>query len=163
MDGFHLANRTLERLGNRDRKGAVDTFDGWGFVSLLSRLRVETDNPVFAPSFERDVDEPIAGDIEIGPEIDVVIVEGNYLLIPELPWSGARSLMDETWFCATDESERLRRLVDRHTQFGRPLDDAISWASQVDGANAHLIEATRQSADLVVSGVTGEILSEARR
>ncbi len=159
MDGFHLANRTLDRLGARDRKGAIDTFDGWGFVSLLSRIRSETTNPVYAPGFDRGVDEPIAGEIEIGPNVDIVIAEGNYLLVAQEPWSDIRSLVDETWFCETDHAERLRRLVERHTNFGRPTEDAISWARDVDGANALLIESTKEYADLVVSGATGEILA----
>ena len=163
MDGFHLANRTLDSLGSRGRKGAVDTFDGWGFVALLGRVRAETTNPVYAPSFERSVDEPIAGEIAIAPHIGIVITEGNYLLVPEAPWSAARALMDEAWFCATDDAERQRRLVDRHTLFGRAREEAISWARDVDGANAVLIESTRDSADLVVSGITGEILSSAAR
>ena len=67
MDGFHLANATLDRLGRHDRKGAVDTFDGWGFVALLRRLRDEVDHEVYAPSFRRTVDEPIAGEIAVRP------------------------------------------------------------------------------------------------
>jgi pantothenate kinase len=57
MDGYHLANSTLSRLGLRDRKGALETFDGWGFVALLKRLRTELGHTIFAPSFERTVDD----------------------------------------------------------------------------------------------------------
>lgn len=159
MDGFHLANRTLDRLGARGRKGAIDTFDGRGFIALLSRIRTEKTHPVYAPGFDRSIDEPIAGEIEISPHADIVVVEGNYLLVQEEPWSGVRSLVDEIWFCETDDSERQRRLVNRHTSFGRSVEDAVSWARDVDGANALLIESTREFADLVVSGTTGEVLS----
>ncbi len=68
MDGFHLANATLDRLGRHDRKGAIDTFDGWGFLALLHRVRAETGHTVFAPSFRREVDEGVAGEIAIEPE-----------------------------------------------------------------------------------------------
>lgn len=81
MDGFHLANASLDRLGNRDRKGALDTFDGWGFVGLLRRVLTETDYPVHAPSFERTADEPIAGELEVPAGTPLVVVEGNYLLV----------------------------------------------------------------------------------
>jgi pantothenate kinase len=37
MDGFHLADTELDRLGRRDRKGAPDTFDAAGYVALLHR------------------------------------------------------------------------------------------------------------------------------
>ncbi|OLT55152.1 nucleoside/nucleotide kinase family protein [Cellulosimicrobium sp. CUA-896] len=152
MDGFHLANATLDRLGRHDRKGALDTFDGWGFVALLRRVREETDHPVYAPSFHRAVDEPVAGEIAVAPEHGVVVVEGNYLLVPDEPWGRVRDLLDEAWFCDADGDERERRLVDRHTRHGRTLEAATAWATEVDGRNARVIEGTRARADLVVSG-----------
>jgi len=162
MDGFHLANATLDRLGLRDRKGAIETFDGWGFVGLLERVRREVDHTVFAPAFERHVDEPVAGEIPIEPTARIVVAEGNYLLSDEDPWRRIRDLVDESWFCAVDDDERMPRLVRRHTEFGRTPDAARAWAIEVDGANALRIDPTRVHADLVVSGVTGEILGEVR-
>ena len=91
----------------------------------------------------------------------VVIVEGNYLLSDEAPWRGIRDLADESWFCITDDDERMLRLVRRHTEFGRTADAARAWATEVDDANARRIDPTRAHADLVVSGVTGEILEGA--
>jgi pantothenate kinase len=155
MDGFHLANATLDRLGIHDRKGAIDTFDGWGFVALLDRVRAETDHTVYAPSFRRAVDEGIAGEIAIEPDAAIVVVEGNYLLADRPPWSGVRARLDAVWFCATSPEEREARLVERHTRHGRSMAAATAWARNVDGANAILIEASRSRADLVVSGVTG--------
>ncbi|HEU0182608.1 MAG TPA: nucleoside/nucleotide kinase family protein [Agromyces mariniharenae] len=161
MDGFHLANATLDRLGLRDRKGAIETFDGWGFVGLLERVRREVDHTVYAPAFERHVDEPVAGEIAIEPTARVVVAEGNYLLSDEEPWRRIRDLVDESWVCAAADDERMPRLVHRHTEFGRTPDAARAWAVEVDGANARRIDPTRVHADLVVSGVTGEILGAA--
>lgn len=152
MDGFHLANATLDRLGRHDRKGALDTFDGWGFVALLRRVRDETDHTVFAPSFHREVDEPVAGEIAVEPAHRVVVVEGNYLLVADEPWGRVRDLLDDAWFCRADGDERERRLVDRHTRHGRTVEAATAWATEVDGRNALVIESTRSRADLVVSG-----------
>ena len=154
MDGFHLANATLDRLGIHDRKGAIDTFDGWGFVALLGRVLEERDHTVYAPSCERTVDEGIAGEVAIPADAEIVIVEGNYLLVDQEPWNRIPGLLAESWFCATAADERLTRLVDRHTRHGRSPEAARAWASSVDGANAILIEETRVRADLVVSGAT---------
>ena len=162
MDGFHLANATLDRLGLRDRKGAIETFDGWGFVALLERVRREVDHVVYAPAFERRVDEPVAGEIAIEASARIVVVEGNYLLGDDEPWHRVRGLVDEAWFCATGDDERMLRLVRRHTENGRTPDAARAWAIEVDGANAARIDPTRERADLVVSGVTGEVLEGAR-
>jgi pantothenate kinase len=152
MDGFHLANATLDRLGRHDRKGALDTFDGWGFVALLRRVREETGHTVYAPSFHREVDEPVAGEIAVEPRHRVVVVEGNYLLVADEPWGRVRDLLDEAWFCDATGDERERRLVERHTRHGRTVEAATAWAADVDGRNALVVEATRQRADLVVSG-----------
>lgn len=160
MDGFHLANATLDRLGLRQRKGAIETFDGQGFVALLARVLRETEHTVFAPEFERRIDEPVAGAIAITPSTRIVVVEGNYLLSDLDPWRRARELFAETWFCDTDESERMLRLVHRHTASGRTPDAARAWATDVDGANALRIEPTRARADLVVSGDTWQLIAE---
>ncbi|WP_434315924.1 nucleoside/nucleotide kinase family protein [Leifsonia sp. P73] len=152
MDGFHLADATLESLGRRDRKGAIDTFDGWGFVALLERVLAERDHPVYAPAFDRAVGEPIAGSLAVLPGTRLIVVEGNYLLAPSDPWSRIPRLLAESWFVATPEEERLRRLVDRHTRHGRTPEAALAWARDVDGANARLIEPTAASATLIVDG-----------
>ena len=153
MDGYHLANSTLDRLGIHDRKGAIDTFDGWGFVALLRRLLSETDHTVYAPSFDRRVDEGIAGEIAIPASARIVVAEGNYLLIDQAPWEDIRALVAETWFCETPEDERLRRLVDRHERHGRSPEAAEAWAKTVDGSNALLIEPSQERADLTISGL----------
>ena len=152
MDGFHLANATLDRLGRHDRKGALDTFDGWGFVALLRRLRDEIDHEVYAPSFRRQVDEPIASETAVPAGAALVVVEGNYLLVDSEPWDQVRPLLDEAWFCVTSGEDRMTRLIDRHTRHGRTLEAANAWAAAVDEVNAELIESTRPRADLLVSG-----------
>ena len=161
MDGYHLANSTLDRLGNHDRKGAIDTFDGWGFVALLRRLLVELDHTVYAPSFDRAVDEGIAGEIAVPADARLVIVEGNYLLVDQSPWASVSDLLVESWFCETSDAERLRRLVDRHERHGRSPEAAQEWAESVDGANAILIEASLPRATIVVSGVDASIVAGA--
>lgn len=152
MDGFHLANATLERLGRHDRKGAIDTFDGWGFVALLRRLLTEFDHTVYAPSFSRNVNEGIAAEIAVLPSNRVVIVEGNYLLADTEPWLQITSLLAESWFCETNAAERLRRLIDRYERHGRTPEAARAWAESVDGQNAVLIDATRARATLTILG-----------
>ncbi|SEO04090.1 nucleoside/nucleotide kinase family protein [Cryobacterium luteum] len=152
MDGFHLANATLDRLGRHDRKGAIDTFDGWGFVALLRRLLTEDDHTVYAPSFNRNVNEGIAAEIAVLPSARVVMVEGNYLLADSEPWAQISTLLTESWFCETSENERLRRLVDRHERHGRSPEAAQAWAESVDGKNAVLIEGTRPRATRTISG-----------
>lgn len=153
MDGFHLAQAELDRLGRAGRKGAPDTFDVAGFVALLGRLRVSADaasGTVYAPAFRRDIEEPIAGAIPIWPQARLVVVEGNYLLLEDPDWAPVRGLLDETWLLQTPEEVRLARLVARHRDFGKSADEALAWATGSDAANAALVAASAGNADVLV-------------
>jgi pantothenate kinase len=150
MDGFHLAQVELRRLGRANRKGAPDTFDAAGFVALLGRLRAATDEIVYAPAFDRALEEPIAGAIPIAREVPLVVTEGNYLLLDSPPWHGVRSLLDDAWYVELDAGVRVGRLIDRHVHFGRSPDAAREWVLRSDEANARLIQTSRGRADLVI-------------
>jgi pantothenate kinase len=152
MDGFHLADAELKRLGSHDRKGALDTFDAGGYVALLRRLRETTEPVVYAPTFRRDIEEPIAGSICVPSNVPLVVTEGNYLLSPDGAWSAVRGLLDEVWYLEPDDDDRLDRLVRRHMEFGRDLEAANAWARGTDKRNADGIAATKTLADLIVVG-----------
>ncbi|GAA4890966.1 nucleoside/nucleotide kinase family protein [Actinomycetospora straminea] len=151
MDGWHLANAVLDRLGRRERKGAPDTFDAPGYVAFLERVRAGT-GTVWAPEFRREIEEPIAGALEVPPDALVVVTEGNYLLLDEPPWDGIRPLLDEAWFLEPDEEVRRARLVARHERHGRSHAEAVARADGSDAANARMIAATAERADLVLRG-----------
>jgi pantothenate kinase len=154
MDGYHLAQVELVRLGRTDRKGAPDTFDGAGFVALLRRLRAVPDEVIYAPAFDRTIEEPIAGAVPIGPSHHLVVTEGIYLLLATPPWSGIRGLLDEAWYVDLDAAVRLERLIARHVRFGRTADAAQEWVMRSDEANARLVAETVDHADLVVREIT---------
>lgn len=150
MDGFHLANIELQRLGRAGRKGAPDTFDAAGYVALLRRLRDPVaGETVYAPAFRREIEEPVAGAIAVPADVPLVITEGNYLLIDEAPWAGVRALLDEAWYVAGDETLRRERPVARHMAFGRDAAAAREWVAATDEPNAVRIAATAARADLV--------------
>jgi pantothenate kinase len=149
MDGFHLADAQLDRLGLRDRKGAPETFDVDGYVSALSRLR-SSDRTIYVPGFERELEQPIAAALAISPSARLVLTEGNYLLLPGDGWERVRPLLAEVWYVDVDDDIRRSRLIDRHVQFGKSPDEAREWVRRSDEANARLVAATRESADLVV-------------
>lgn len=150
MDGFHLANSVLDRLGRRDRKGAPDTFDAAGYVTLLRRLREEAEHTVYAPMFHRDLEESFAAEIAVEPEVRVVVTEGNYLLLDTGPWAQVRDLLDEVWYLQVPEEQRLDRLVRRHAAAGRSPAEARAWAYGSDQRNAELVAGTASRADAVV-------------
>ena len=150
MDGYHLAQAQLERLGRAARKGAPDTFDAAGYVALLHRLRTPDAGTVYAPEFRRAIEEPIAGAIAVPPDVPLVITEGNYLLLDTEPWSAVRGLLDEVWFLAPDEHTRRAWLTARHRRYGRTPEQAAARTAGSDERNARLIAPTAGRADLIL-------------
>jgi pantothenate kinase len=161
MDGFHLANSELARLGRGNRKGAPDTFDAAGYVALLARLRQPHPGEIiYAPAFHRDIEEPIAGEIAVPADVPLVITEGNYLLM-DGAWQGVRSQLDEAWFVDVDDARRGEQLLGRHMHFGRSREAALAWIHNTDEPNARRIAATSGRADhrvaLPLESLAGEM------
>jgi pantothenate kinase len=150
MDGFHLANAELVRLGRRDRKGAPDTFDVDGYVALLDRLSGQTRGVIYAPLFDRDLEESIGSAVAVAADIPLVITEGNYLLHDQDGWDAVAAHLDEVWYLDVEADERQRRLVARRLSHGHPADEAAAWVRDVDERNAVVVERARERADLVV-------------
>lgn len=150
MDGFHLADAELDRLGRRDRKGAPDTFDAAGYAAILRRILADEDETVYAPAFERILEQPLAGSIPVPRAARLVLTEGNYLLLDDPDWRRVRRQLTQVWYCDLDEEERLARLIERHQRFGKDREAAVTWATGSDQRNAELVAATRARADLIV-------------
>ena len=150
MDGFHMLNEDLVRLGRRDRKGAPDTFDAAAYVAMLDSVRRQTSEVVTAPRYDRAASAPVPDAIAVAPDVALVITEGNYLLVDESPWNAVRPLLDEVWFVDVDDAIRVPRLIARHIEFGKSADEAREWVLRSDEANAKVVAATRERADAVV-------------
>lgn len=155
LDGFHLGQAVLTGTSLAQRKGAIDTFDVDGYVALLARLRADDGSTVYAPTYTRVLEEPIAASIAVQPQVRVVVTEGNYLLADEPAWRPVRELLDEVWYVDTDDDVRREQLAARHEAAGKSAADAHRWAYGSDEVNAALVRSTREAADLVVARTTG--------
>jgi pantothenate kinase len=150
MDGFHLANEVLEALGIRQRKGAPDTFDAGGVASVVERV-VRRDEPVvYAPRFDRSREETVAGAIAIDAATPLVLVEGNYLLLDEVPWTRIGALLDERWYLDTPLDVCEARLLARAEATYGPA--GAAWVRDVDLPNAAVIATSKRRADRIIDG-----------
>ena len=159
MDGFHLADAQLDRLGLRSRKGAPDTFDADGYAALLRRLVEQPDTWVYAPGFERTLEQPVAAAVVVPPTARLVVTEGNYLLLPEERWERARAQLAEVWLVSGDDDLRRSRLLERHVRFGKAPAEAEAWVAGNDDVNAALVLATGDADRVVLNGPDGWSLS----
>jgi pantothenate kinase len=146
LDGFHLSTGVVPSTDMLDRRGAIDTFDGWGYLALLERLLHHSDRDIYLPSYSRELDEPIAAALVIPANARIVITEGNYLLVEEPPWGFITQLLTESWYLDAPDDDRLRRLTARHARYGKTPAEAEAWATTTDHQNAKLIAASRHRA-----------------
>jgi pantothenate kinase len=147
MDAFHIGHRVLAGRGQTGIKGAPETFDAEGYLHLLRRIRTEA-GPIYAPEFERDIEDSLAHVVEIRPEVGLVITEGNYLLLESEPWVRVRELLDEAWFVHLADSERQRRMMLRHQHHGHDHRAARERTFGNDERNAQLVNAAQNRPDL---------------
>jgi pantothenate kinase len=150
LDGFHLSNETLDRLGLRSVKGAPQTFDAAAFVAALRRVRKEPAATVLWPDFDRVAEATVPEAIPISPEARLVITEGNYLLLDQQGWREVRQLLDAVWYVDAPRDVLRRRLIERQVAGGRPEQDAVRHVDESDLPNAELVARSRRLADRVI-------------
>ena len=149
MDGFHLDNDRLEDLKLLHRKGAPETFDFDSFFYLLRRLEV-SDQPIYYPIFDRALDKVIAGRSSVHPRDQVILVEGNYLLLDEQPWSQLNLLFDYSIFLDTPVDVLESRLIQRWLDQDHTLEEAKARAFSNDIPNARRVYDRLLKADQVI-------------
>jgi pantothenate kinase len=148
MDGFHLRNEVLDARGLRAVKGAPETFDVEGYVTGLRSVRMNPQHTVHWPAFDRAIEEPVPGAIEIAPATKLVITEGNYLLLDQPGWRDVRPLLDEVWYVDAPPREVLRhRLIERQLAGGRTKEEAMRHVDESDLANAEQVARTKTLAN----------------
>ena len=149
MDGYHLDDSLLEDLGLLKRKGAPETFDFAGFKHLL--LRIKNEDEVVYPVFDREREISIAGAGILKKNIRIVIVEGNYLLFDEEPWSCLSKLWDYSVFLDVELTVLEQRLIDRWLDHGFSRAEAQQKALENDIQNAKRVIASRIQANKTIN------------
>ena len=149
MDGYHFDDRVLKARGRLAFKGAPDTFDVAGLAHMLRRLRECGDMAVAVPVFDREIEISRAGAALIGPEVDVVIVEGNYLLLKRPPWDTLRALLDLSLMIEVERDVLRRRLISRWLGYGLDPDAARRRVEENDLPNGDCVVNESAAPDLI--------------
>ena len=147
MDGYHLDNRLLEARGLLARKGAPETFDAGGFCEAVSSLR-SAGEEMFFPSFDRNRDITVADSLAVAPDVKIIVVEGNYLLLRQAPWSALKAHFTVTVFLSPPLGVLEARLQRRWIEFGLDPEAARQRATRNDLVNARLVMEQSAPADI---------------
>ena len=148
MDGFHFCNAYLDAHGLRSVKGAPETFDARAFVEKIAETRRST-GEVRWPAYSRVAHDVVPDALEMAGE--VVLVEGNYLLLDEPCWRDLRPLADLTVFLRADEGLLRERLVARKVAGGMSRVDAEDFYEASDGPNVQRVLTGSIPADVTLS------------
>lgn len=154
MDGFHLDNSVLEARRMLAVKGAPQTFDVQGFITLLQRLAAGTSaSPVFFPEFDRSADLARNASNAVEQHHRVIIVEGNYLLLRHPLWNEIESLLSLSVFLEVPMAQLEKRLIQRWLEYGLDPQAARARALTNDIPNARLVVKESSDAHLVLKSV----------
>jgi pantothenate kinase len=151
MDGYHLSNAQLDRLGLRDRKGAPCTFDVGGYLAMLSRIAADSGDDCYVPEFDRCLDEPVAARLLVPAAARLIVTEGNYLALDAPRWREARRFIDHLWYVDAPDPVREERLVARQLACGKPEAAARAWVERSDRSNGELVKPTRGGTDRTIT------------
>lgn len=149
MDGYHLTNHKLDELGLRDRKGSPHTFDAEGYVQAIEAVKPAGVSLSF-PVYDRAIHDPKpdAGQIESSHQL--IVTEGNYLLLDQPPWDRLGQVINECWWLDTPTEQAKEWMIKRHVQGGRTEEDARSHYEHSDAANTQLILEHSREPDLII-------------
>ena len=150
MDGFHFDDVVLVERGLRPRKGAPETFDVGGLEHLLGRLRNNAELEIAVPVFDRAIEISRAGALIIPRSTRFVIVEGNYLLLKQAPWTNLSQYYDMSVFLHVDDRVLRERLEMRWRLLGFGDDEIQAKVVQNDLPNALLVKSHSQTADFLI-------------
>jgi len=151
MDGYHYDDRVLIERGLRARKGAPETFDVFGLLRMLERLKRNEEDEIAVPVFDRDLEISRAGARLIPRAARLLVVEGNYLLLNQAPWSRLRAMFDVTVMVDASEDLLRRRLVERWRGYGLTPDEIEAKVEGNDLPNGRYLIANSVPADFVLS------------
>ena len=165
MDGYHLSRSELNAMEDPKnaflRRGAPFTFDASGVVSLTKSLRNSCDLPhdkrpvIKVPSFDHKVKDPLPNGITIDSDVNIIILEGNYLLLNIEPWNEIEKYADECWFVDVDIEIARKRLAKRHVEAGieKSLHDALRRVDLNDTLNGvFILENCTSQIDYTIKG-----------
>lgn len=150
MDGYHLDNGILEKRGLLQRKGAPQTFDVHGFCGAVAGLK-SLSRETYFPRFDRKLDVAVANAVVIHPKTEIIVVEGNYLLLKTPPWSGLKDYFTASVFIAPPHDVLRTRLYQRWIGHGLEPKAAAERAAQNDIPNADLVVSQSAPADLCIT------------
>jgi pantothenate kinase len=113
--------------------------------------------PVNGPGYSREIEDTVEDAFTVDGKVRVLVVEGNYLLLPDSPWDAIKPLLDLSIFIHVDRDKVFNRLMKRHGEAlggGFTYERNLEHVNRVDLSNYDLVEKSAGRADLFIDIVS---------
>ncbi len=150
MDGYHYDDAVLKDMQRHPWKGAPDTFDVGGLRSVLARLRARDEATVAVPVFDRSIEIARAGGRLIPQTAEIIVAEGNYLLLSRAPWDSLAPFFDLRVLIAVSEDVLRERLGARWVHYGLTPEGIRAKLEENDLPNGRVVAAESIGADVIL-------------
>jgi pantothenate kinase len=154
MDGFHMDDGVLRLKGSYARKGAPDTFDVRGFLDIIRAVKNGRDE-VLVPVFDRTRELAIAAARIIPVSTRFVFVEGNYLLVDQVPWAALENEFDFSVMISPPVETLKARLMQRWLSLGFDEQSARVKTEGNDLRNGDFVRRHSRPADILLQAERG--------
>ncbi len=145
LDGWHYPNEYLDThtisknkqtITLRSIKGSPESFDA---VSAIECLRhIKQGEEIGYPVYSREIHDPIPNAGKVLNHHEVILCEGNYWLLNELPWKTGIPLFDLRIFIQIELNTIIPALRERHL-IGGKTEAEVERQLKVDMENAERI------------------------
>jgi pantothenate kinase len=116
---------------------------------VIQRLSAGTET-VAVPVFDRDLEISRGSARLIGPEAELILVEGNYLLLERAPWDQLAPLFDKTVMIEVPEDILAERLRARWLHYNLSEDQIRAKLEENDLPNGRTVISDSRQADFVL-------------
>jgi hypothetical protein len=140
MDGFHypqeyIVNHSViingEAVPMRNVKGSPETYDLEKLSQTIKLLREQKE--VKWPVYDRNLHDVVQDAVLI--QEDIVIIEGNWLLLDETNWRELINFCDYSIFITAEENMLKQRLIERKISGGKSVEEATEFYEKSDRIN----------------------------
>lgn len=139
LDGFHYHSDYInshdaivlgEKVPMKQVKGCPETYDTEKLRQKLEHIKTED---ILWPVYDRNLHDVVEDQIKVTQ--DIILIEGNWLLLKEEPWKTMQQYADYKILILAEEEMLKERLISRKEKGGLSREEAVAWYQNSDSKN----------------------------
>ena len=154
LDGFHYHSDYIdshnaivlgEKVPMKQVKGCPETYDTEKLGKKLKKIKIED---ILWPIYDRNLHDVVENQIKVTK--DIILIEGNWLLLKEEPWKSMQQYADYKILILAEEEMLKERLIGRKEKGGLSRAEAQAWYQNSDSKNVTRVLRDSSKGDLLL-------------